>query len=118
MVTIVFAISWRQPCGEVRARDAAFLPGSGENGGKAHIRDVTGVEHLVNPRRDRTTVLEHHARDRRVLRGLAYLDLVRVVRHGAWMPRDDGLWDVAQGARRVRPEIGQCHLFTVTVMRA
>lgn len=50
-------------------------------------------------------------------RGLAYPDLVRVIRQGAWAAREDGLWDVAYGAWRVRLEIGQCHLFIVAVIR-
>ena len=73
---------------------------------------------MVNPRADCEVVPEDHARDRRVLRGLAYPDLERVVRRGAWAPREDGLWDVSYGAWRLRLEIGQCHLFIVTVMRA
>ena len=72
---------------------------------------------MVNPRVDCTILLEDHARDRRVLRGLGYLELVRVIRRGSWRSRPDGLWDVSRGKWLARLEIGQCHLFIVTVFR-
>ena len=72
---------------------------------------------MVNPRNDCTVVVEDHARDRRVLRGLGYPELVSVIRKGAWRGRTDGLWDVRRGKWLARLEIGQCHLFIVTVFR-
>ncbi len=72
---------------------------------------------MVNPRVDCAIVLEDHARDRRILRGLEYPELVVVIRKGVWLARADGLWDVRRGKWLARLEIGQCHLFVVTVFR-
>jgi len=72
---------------------------------------------MVNPRVDRTILLEDLARDRRFLRGLGYLELVQVVPQGSWRSRTEGLWDVSRGKWLAGPEMGQCHLFIVTVFR-
>lgn len=72
---------------------------------------------MVNPRVDCAVVVEDHARDRRILRGLGYPELVTAIRKGAWRARVDGLWDVRRGKWLARLEIGQCHLFVVTVFR-
>jgi len=72
-------------------------------------------EPKVNPRGDCTIMVEHHARNRRVLSGLGYPELVVVIRRGAGHSRPDALCDVSRGKWLARRETGQCHLFVVIV---
>ena len=51
----------------------------------------------MNPRKDCEVELDDHSQERRVDRGLPFVDLVRMVRGGGWRARPDGGYDVAYG---------------------
>lgn len=78
-------------------------------------KQMYGYGAVVDPRQDCEIHCEGHGEDRRTLRGLAYDDLVHVVRDGQWEDRPDGKKDVHLNNWTVRVKVGNCTLSVVTV---
>ena len=70
----------------------------------------------MNPRKDCEVELDDHSQERRVDRGLPFVDLVRMVRGGGWRARPDGGYDVAYGKWAIRIKVGRCILHVETVL--
>ncbi len=71
---------------------------------------------MVDPRKDCAIVLEPHAQERRLDRGLPLVDLERMVRRGSWRPLPGGVTDVVHGKWKLRVKIGPCTISVATVL--
>jgi len=65
---------------------------------------------------DCEVVLDDHSQERRIDRGLPFVDLVRMVREGDWQARPDGLHDIAYGKWTIRVKLGRCLIGVATVI--
>ncbi len=71
----------------------------------------------MNPKKNCNIIIEDHAEERRIQRGLTRVDLEKVVREGNWERRNDGKVDASFGKWVVRVEIGKCNLGVITVFK-
>ena len=70
----------------------------------------------MNPRRDCSIVLEPHAQERRLQRGLALENLETMVREGLWAPLPDRITEIAYGKWTIRVKVGPCIISVATVV--
>lgn len=70
---------------------------------------------MTNPRLDCQIVMEPHAEERRLDRGLPLVDLINMVRSGDWEDRPNGATDIGYGNWTIRVNIGRCVIAVATV---
>ncbi len=71
----------------------------------------------MNPRQDCEVILEEHAEDRIVDRGLPYVDLQGMVRKGNWRRKRDSKYDIRHGKWTIMVKLGHCIIAVETVIR-
>ena len=70
---------------------------------------------MVNPRVDCDVAPDLHATRRLLRRGLAFVDLERIIREGSWRPEGGNQFDVVYGRWHLKVRVGRCTLMVSTV---
>lgn len=69
---------------------------------------------MVNPRTDCDVAPDNHATRQLLRRGLAFIDLERVIRDGSWRPEGGDKFDVVYGRWHLKVRVGRCTLMVST----